>query len=180
MQEVGEGNYFPFPVWFFLHWAGFPAQFCYYLFWARPSLAQSKEFLCWAGIGPTSLRAEIGPSTLRAEIGPAFVGPRSAQPPCGPRSAQPLWGRDRPDSSWVGFGPFIWTGPTRIFIIYILGIIVYCNIYVCILCIYIFTKKYFEKNLFKKKILLISLNIFLSKWVNVGWYFYTVKIQNQC
>ena len=161
MQEVGEGNYFPFPVEFFNTGPGFRPSFVIRHFWARPSLAQSKENFCWAEIGPTSLRAEIGPASLRAEIGPILIRADVG-----------------PDSSWVGFGPFIWAGPTRIFIIYILWIIVYCNIYVCILCIYIFTKKYFKKIL--KKNIVDFLEYFLSKWVNVGWYFYTVKIQNQC
>ena len=70
MQEVGEGKIIPFPV-DILHWAGFPAQFCYFFL----GQTQSKKKFCWAGTGPPSLRAEIGPTMFWADDWPKTTGP---------------------------------------------------------------------------------------------------------
>ena len=84
---------------------------------------------------------------------------------------------------WAEPGPLIWAGPARIVFLYYLLYIIYYNvlIYVCI-CEYIYIKyikKIYIKKKFFKNIVIFSA-FFLSKWFNVGLYFYTVKIQNQC
>ena len=71
-----------------------------------------KRSFCWAEFDPSTLRAEFGPAFCWAEIGPT-----SLRAEIGPIL---FWADVGPDYSWVGFGPFIWAGPTRIFVIYIL------------------------------------------------------------